>query len=400
MDFIKLKNLADKNEVRIDNHKGHTSNPAYYYDSLRNAFGFYFNTFITKNASYESYITATSTDKRKALKILESQFLDAENTVLSLVSFERFFELFLKDLLNKTNPKLSQSESGKSKSTWQLISKIQLKTFQPFIPIKGKGAHKIPFRETLKRFYDLIDYSKDPIKKSNKLVKKFLKIINNFTFLDNKKHKATLEFLNWYRDRILHSGNKLPRLRFLDYTITQRVIPIVCKILAGEEKMPTEWLFFTETVTGIKILDCMMNTKFEVRNLKSNKKIIETINNLLFIGHLKELGRANMNMNNAIRQNRATYEYNYHDPKGRGKRFAIAEKDNYPNAKNIKRCPCCNEESLVLYETKVDNWMGTKKTLIIQWIKCYTCEYHLRQNVFDLHFFNPKFEKLFDYQSS
>jgi len=398
MELIKLKNLATRNEVRIDNHKEYKSQPQYFYESLRNAFGFYFNTFIIKNASYDFYANATSRDKKKSLKILEHQFLDEENTVLSIVSFERFFELFIKDLLKKTNLKLSQSEDhkAKSKSTWDIIKKIQSKSFKPFIPIEEKGIHSTPFRETLKRFYDLITYSKDPTKDSNRLVKKFAETIQRFGFLDNNNCRATFEFINWYRDRILHSGNKLPTMRFLDFIVTQRIIPIVNKILTADNEIPADWLYFTRTISGINILETMMTLKFEATNQKNSKRIAETFNTLLFIAHLKELGRANMNMNNAVRNNNATYEYNYGNPIGRGERFALIEKEKHPKAIEIKKCPCCAGQSLVLYRIS-----GKELPMFsnenIEWIKCYVCEYHLRNNVFDLHYFDKSFEKFFDY---
>lgn len=398
MDITKLKNLAQRNEVRIDNHKAYNSKPHFFYSSLRNAFGFYFKTFITHNTSYDFYISATSTDKKKSLTILERQFLDEENTVLSIVSFERFFELFIKDLLKKTNPKLAQSEENRSRSnsTWNLLTKIQTKTFRPFIPAPGKGIHSAPFSVTLKRFYDLIDYSKDATKNSNRLVKKFAKTIQPFSFLDDADYKATFEFINWYRDRILHNGNKLPTMRLLDFIVTQRIIPIANRILQADKEIPTDWLYFTTTISGIKILDHMMNLKFEVTNQKSGKKIGETFDTLLLIAHLKELGRANMNMNNGVKRNHATYEYNYKDPFGRGERFAQIEKEKYPDAREIKKCPCCSGQSLVLYRINGTDLPIPSQTNI-DWIKCYTCEYHLRYNVFDLHYFDRNFEKLFDY---
>lgn len=392
MDVQKLKNLAAKNEVRIDDYKGHKSSPAYFYSSLRNALGFYFNTFQTKNESYEFYVSSTATNIKKNLTILESQFLDEENTVLSLVAFERFFELFLKDILKKTHIKLTYKEQGK-RTTWQRLERIKNNTFEPHKP-DGKRIHKIPFRETIQRFYDLIDYMSDPAKQNHSLVKRFSKAFTNFSFLANIDYKGTLEFINWYRDEILHIGNKLPRLRFFDFIVTQRILPIVKKILDAESSIPVDWLYFTKTISGIEILTSMININFEVRNNKSNKRIKETYDALLCIGHLKELGRANMKMNNSDRNNRSAHEYNYHDVYGRGERFALAEKNNHPNAKQIKKCPCCNGQSLVHY-VKYGSELPIKKRENIEWLKCYTCDYYIPYNVYDLHYFNQQFEKHF-----
>ena len=386
MDFDRLKKIAIENEVRIDNHDKYSQKPAYYYDSLRNAFKFYFNTFITKNVGYEFYITSISANRKDTLTILESQFLDAENTELCLISFARFFELFLKDILNKTNQNLTFDEQKSIKKTWELIEKIAAQEFE------AKKNYTIPLRITLNRFYDLVNYSKDNSKKDNKIIKKFSKTISEFSFIEKFEYKPIFRLLNWYRDRIMHNGNKLPTLQLLDYIVTQLIIPIALNILKSDKNIPENWLYFTKTISGINILDEMSNVKFEIKNLKNDAEISETLNSLFYIGHLKELGRANMNMNNAIRENRHPYEYNSLNPKGRGARFAEIEYKlkEYTEAKKIKTCPCCNGKSLVLYEIKTNN-------SIIQWIKCYTCDYYLRNNMFDLHLVNPKFKKLFDY---
>ena len=209
-------------------------------------------------------------------------------------------------------------------------------------------------------------------------------------------HESSLRLLSWYRDRILHNGNKLPSLWLLDYLVTQRFIPIINDIVIVEKEKLGQALFYLKTVTEKNIIDESMNIKFEFKDIKSGEKVNETYINLLKIGQIKELGRANLNMNLFVRNNRAAYEYNYHDPKGRGKRFAIAEKNEHPKAKEIKKCPCCGEESLVMYETQLENYMGKEETLIIQWVKCYTCDYHLRYNVGDPHLFNLSSEKIFN----
>ncbi len=294
MDFDRLKKITIENEVRIDNHDKYSQEPAYYYDSLRNAFRFYFNTFITKNVGYEFYITSISTNRKDNLAILESQFLDAENTELCLISFARFFELFLKDILNKTNQNLILDEQNSIKKTWELIKKIVAQKFE------AKKNYTIPLRITLNRFYDLVNYSKDNSKKDNEIIMKFSKIISEFSFIEKFEYKSIFRLLNWYRDRIMHNGNKLPTLQFLDYIVTQLIIPIALNILKSNKNIPENWLYFTKTISGINILDEMSKAKFEIKNLKNNAEISKTINSLFYIGHLKELGRANMNMNNAI----------------------------------------------------------------------------------------------------
>jgi hypothetical protein len=398
MKFADLKNLAEKNEVPVDNTKDRKRTPPHFFNSLRDAFASYFNTFRTNNSTYESYAMSTSTTKKAQLKILESQFLDVENTVLSMVHFQRFFELFIKDLLYRTNPKLTYSEDkshSRSGSTWQLVGNIQAKIFRPYKP-EGRII-SAPFSEILKRFYSLVIFTKDPAKQQNSLVRKFSKILQPYSFLDDDDHKATIEFINWYRNKILHNGTRLPSLRFFDYIVTQRIIPIVKRIRSLTKQEFGDWWYFLETKTGVDILDSLSTTEFEQTNSKTMKQVKITVRNLLHIGHLKELGRANFNMNWLMRRNlRATFEYNYYDPIGRGLRFAATEKEKNGYAKEIVSCPCCGNEPMVIYRQEHNDIFNHNQLLNIDWVKCYTCDYYLRYNTMEPALFKLHKEQLFN----
>src|SRR5258708_5938206 len=100
------QDLSQKNEVRIDTHKNFTRNTPYYHASLRRALDAYFNTSLSKNISIGDYISSTSTTSKNRMNIMERQFLDEDNTITTIVFFQRYFELFLKDLLKQTHPKL------------------------------------------------------------------------------------------------------------------------------------------------------------------------------------------------------------------------------------------------------------------------------------------------------
>lgn len=398
MKFTDLKNLAERNEVKIDNTKDRKRTPPHHFESLRNAFASYFSTFRTSNATLESYAMSTSTTPKKQLTILESQHLDVENTVLSLTNFERFFELYIKDILRHVHPRLVQEESRavpKARKTWQLLFKIQDGTFVPHKT--GNRTYTIAFRETLKRFYELFRYSRLPDKKSHPIVKKFVKTINSYQFLFCDEHKATLELINWYRDRILHNGNSLPSMRSLDYIVTQRIIPIVLAIRNQTRTEYGDWWFFLETVANIDLLGSLAAVKIEPRNAKSSKQINTAVQNLLYIGHLKELGRANLNMNWLMRRNlRATFEYNYFDPVGRGIRFAEIENEKNTYARQVASCPCCGHNSLVIYCQEWNDMFNGNSPLNIDWVKCYTCDYHVRYNTGEPAYFRLHNERLFN----
>lgn len=397
MTFIDLKNIAERNEVRIDNTKDRKRTPPYYFDSLRDTFVFYFHTFRSNNSSYEHYAVASSSVKKKNRKILENQFLDTENTVLSIVSCERFFELYIKDILRQTNAKLVYEEDRqtRSKNTWQVIGKIQSNTF--VARKAGRKSYTIPFRETLKRFYELIRYTKIQDKKSHPLVKRFGRILVNYQFLEEQEHKSTLEFINWYRDRILHNGNSLPSMRLLDFIIAKKVVPIVEAIRAKTKNEYGDWWYFLETVTKIDLLQSLLSVAILHRNTKSKKQVDSSVLNLLYIGHLKELGRANLNMNWLMQRNlRATFEYNYQDPLGRGKRFAEVEKEQNDHAMKVMSCPCCGNNSLVIYRQQINDIFNNGQLLNIDWVKCYTCDYHLRYNTGEPAYFNLHNQNLFN----
>lgn len=400
MNFKQLISLSDTNDVRIDNFRGYKQDRPHYYESLRHAFNFYFKTFITNNTHYSFYAEGLY---KKNVRILKHQFLDQENTVLTIVAFERFFELFLKDLLGRVNKKMILVLSD-TNNNGKLVSVKRLRNgVQEFINGISNGNYvpkmierkplSIPFRETIDRFYELLDFSvRNP--NSNSIVKKFSKLIAEYSFLDSIDYKATFQYLNWYRDRILHNGNKLPSLWLLDYTITQRVIPIVNELINVDSQRLGIDFFYFKTVTGIDILAGFDKVKFEFKDLKSKGKHYDSFIMLLKIGHLKELGRANMNMNLFVRMNRATYEYNYHDPKGRGIRFALAEK-KHPDFKKIPECPCCGVKSLVLYQLVTDDLFNPGQKMKIDWVKCYTCDYHLRYDTGEPYLMELYTEPLF-----
>jgi hypothetical protein len=377
MNIKQLKAISQKYDVRIDDHKGFKRSVPYYYDSLRHAFGYYFNTFISNNTGYSLYAEGLY---KQNVSILKYQKLDEDNTLLTLIAFERFFELFIKDVLARVNKKLTYTAAQKAKGgTEAIINQILTGAF---MPKKNDGKPlSIAFREAITRFYDLIDLTKTK-PGLNSVIKRFSRILKKYAFLDSQIHKVTFQYLNWYRDRILHNGNKLPSLWLLDYTVTQRVIPIIASLLQVENKEKGFDFFYFKTVTGIDILEAFNNIKFEFKHLNSKNHQHDCYIKLHKIGHLKELGRANMNMNFFVRKNQATYEYNYKDPKGRGARFALAEK-SHSDFKKISKCPCCGVESLVLYQIISDDIFNEGQKVKIEWVKCYTCEYHLRYDTYE-----------------
>lgn len=380
MEFVKLRKLAEKYEAGVVSRGGFTRTPPHYFSSLRHGLGAYFNTFHTQNASYEYYARGLSHVKwKRQLR----EYLDEDNSILAIVSLERFFELFIKDILRKVHKDLIYSSKHGYKDVPELFTRI---LSGEFIPKSTEGKkHTVPFKETLKRFFglvDLMDLQHRGI--ADNMTKKFSVIAKRYSVLTSKSCQGSLELLNWYRDRILHSGNRLPSLWLLDYIISQRLMPLIEEITTVHKKELDSSLFYLKTLTNIDIVKAIRSLSFDFSDLKSKSNEAIFLK-LLHLGHLKELGRANMNMNLYMRSNRqASYEYNYRDPMGRGKRFAKAERKEHKHAIDIKACPCCGVESMVVYRERIEDFFSeTKKMKNIDWVKCYTCEYHVRYNAGD-----------------
>jgi hypothetical protein len=181
-----------------------------------------------------------------------------------------------------------------------------------------------------------------------------------------------------------------------DYIVTQHVCPLIHELFKFEKDSIGGLPFYVTTVTGINIIEYILHVKFDFDELKDKTRMEATFSKLLYIGHLKELGRANINMNLHMRNGKATFEYNYHDVFGRGERFAQAEK-KHENFKKIKTCPCCERKSMVLYSLVIDDIFNKGRKLDIQWVQCYTCEYHVRYNAGDPAYFELSEIPIFDY---
>ncbi len=388
MNFEQLKALALSNEIRVSDTEDYFRTPPVYYDSLTHALQAFFSTYLTNNSSYNYYAQGLS---NKHGDIHKRDSLDEDNTMFTLIGFERFFELFIKDLLRTVNANLiayvEPNAKNKPSNTLDLVKQIQDGTFTARL-FDGKVG-SIPFKITLKRFYDMISLSKDDVTCSNnEIVRKFKEELRIHSYLDSPEYLATFQLLNWYRDKILHSGNDLPTMWFLDYLVTQKIMPIIIQIIESQKDKVGKGLFYLETLTKINLLEKFSQIKYEFEDLFRPNQIQDVLFNLLYIGHLKELGRATYTLKLPMRENRPTYEYAYRDPRQRARRFAETEKDNCAEAISISSCPCCAEATLVLYRIEALDYGNLPNYRNIHWVKCYYCDYYLWYNLYDPSVFN------------
>jgi hypothetical protein len=383
-----LRNFFKDNETRIGEHYK-TSLPVYY-DSLRHGFDFFFRTFRSKNYYYQDYAFSTlhafyeetnEEAKKREAAFVSREFTDDDNTLLSLISFQRFFELFSKSVLESIDERLALKLSNSHDFINMVVGNVDLKTGQ-----------RIEAGEALKRIEILFSSTDQSIEEHLPNLKNARE---KYPFFSQRDHLETIRLLNEWRNRLLHGGNVFPNLRAFDYFISKRVAPLVNEILPTEKAFEeSNAAFYLTTVTKIDLLKEIELLDFDLSKLNEFPLHEDTSYELVKLGHLKELGRANMKMNLFVRINHASFEYNYRDPLGRGVRFAEAERE-HEHFVSIDKCPCCGKGSLVLYQETIDDFFRAGKKIHIQWTTCYTCTYHIRINAGDPFIFGLSEKRIF-----
>ncbi|PKP17869.1 MAG: hypothetical protein CVU05_14725, partial [Bacteroidetes bacterium HGW-Bacteroidetes-21] len=351
-----------KNEIKVGQEKHVQVKIPIYYSSLDEAFFHYFLTFHDKNSSYH-FLLNPSTWTPESLSF--NFFAGYENVVFSILSFHRFIELFIKDILKRINPFLAVKFIEKEEELFKFLDNN----------ISPDEVKTVEYSEAYKRFkqaYRHYDRSSDV----------YNTILKDFEFLIERENSESLRYLTDWRNRIMHNGQNMPNVFAYDYLISQRIIPIVFQIIeADSKKLEGYKPYYFKTKTGINIIEEINNLKIDYKDFSSNDPQKNFFNNYLKLGHLKELGRASMKNNYWDRKNLSYFESNYKNPIGRYERFAQAEKvSNYYY--NLKNCPCCGEKTLLVYKEAFFNIIENKDDNI-KWVKCYCCDYFIKDNVDD-----------------
>ena len=374
--------------------EGYTSNVPNFYNSLRQGFDFYFRTFQSKNSSYDSYTFSFNNmdspfnleqQKRMQEDYINRDFTDEDNFLLSIVSFQRFFELLIKNILFEIDERL----------VLKVNSSDILSIINPSIKA-DKFTQKIEAGEAISRIKKL--YKRNDNGMFGDYFPDFDKVRLSYQFLVDEENISTIEQLNSWRNALLHGGTIFPNLRAVDYFFCKHIVPLVSQVIKNQDaKVGPRLYYYLETITGVNLLDKINSLKLDISSLNRYPLDDDTSESLLRLGHIKEFGRANMTMNFFMRVGHDTYQYNYHDVFGRGARFAEAEKQ-HEHYRVTKSCPCCGKESLVLYEHLIDDIFGGGRKKSIQWATCYTCSYHIRSNVGDPFYLGLSKEPIFDYK--
>src|SRR3989339_789839 len=359
-----------ENEVRIGNDKDFTTTPPLYYQSLNDAFRNYFNT-LRNNKDTFHFLLDFKFWNREAIGF---NFNKSDSAVFTILGFHRFFELLLKDILRRINPFLAVKFPENEEMTIKFHNN----------ELNAEQMETVEFKKAYDRFKETIKYNEHNQQKNE------YAIIQEFSFLNDD----ALVILARWRNRIIHNGNTIPNIYLLDYFVTQKLIPLVAKVVETDKNNFKNGLpHYFETFTGIKIIDEIQKIKYDYKDFRNEEKAKELAFKLLHIAHLKELGRARYGIEYTLKNNISYFEPYYENPIERNKRFALQEKI-HPAYNAIKTCPCCGFDTLVVYKKEYDDILTLKKDFI-SWFNCYTCTYSLKNNLGDPSYFGICKEPIF-----
>lgn len=340
------------NEIRIG--EDYTTFPPQYYSSLRNGFQSYFDTFLDMKDSIIFLIDFNWERKGIGFNFKVSY----DKVVSTIIDFHRFFELLMKDLLCKVNPYLGvRLESPKE------FVKFFIENTPP------KELKSVEFSGTLERLRVLIQ-----------------NVDENSEFVDVKKFKflldakASLKELSWWRNRLTHNGNKIPNIISLDYLISQKIIPLINKVvkiqseITGENHVP----YYFETATGINIIERIAKIKFTQKELILSDGTQRAIDQSLAqryieLYQLKALGRAAMNYGKISGININTYT-EYHRIQHKDSHKLIKFQEQAKEYYKTYNCLCCGNLTLATFKELIEGDELFKEQTFI-WSRCLVCDY-------------------------
>jgi len=368
-----LQKFLKNNEVSIKNNEKINFGFPMYYSSLHDGFLKYFQTFRDEKDMFHFHLNfETWNEESLAAKSMSSR----DNTIFAILSFHRFIELVIKDVLRRINPFLAVKLNEKAD---QLILLLENK-------LDAEDCKTIEFQESLNRF-------REAFKQYEQSSSVYTDHLKDYEFLIEKEALESISGLTEWRNRIMHNGNSLPNFYAFEYLMSQRIIPLLNKILLAEQKhFPNCIPYFFETPTGTNIINNILSIKFHFTDCNNFKNHAGLDEKLLKLGHLKELGRASINQNVPLRKNVSFYEPYYRTPIERAERIAESEK-NHENFHHTQNCICCGKNTLVTYKVDIDfPWIEVK---YVSWFKCYFCDYSLKNNVRDPQYFGLSEKPLF-----
>ncbi len=362
---MSLKEFFEEQDVRLgDDFQTHP--PAYYW-SLNEAFQHYFETFRFNRMAYHFLVHFPDADRKN--KAWHSS--GYEHSIFTLLSFHRFFELLIKDLLHQLHPNLIRV--GDDEEIFASVA--QKATLDVTVKTVGLMDGRRRLLKAFDRFADKDSYRR---------------VFSDFEFLRAGDSQEVMSMVNTWRNKIVHGGRILPNYFALDFLVSQKIIPLIAKVIGAHSQTlkPTS-LPFMLTKSEIEVFDEINKIKYSYRDFENPGRGL--VNKLLKLGHLKEMGRTTF-----VEPVAPFVEGDHTEILQRAKRMAAHEPEG-PFAPRIVKCPCCNEMAAVVYEKVYTGW--NNETHRREWIKCFNCDYLISDLLGDPFDFGLSKERLFSLQS-
>lgn len=355
-----------KNEVRI-NEDFQSSRP-HYYTSLNSGFKNYFESFLDVKDKIVDLLDFNWT--RESIGFDFS--IKYDKVVTTIVDFHRFFELLIKDLLRRINPELTNKSAKSPKDFVDSILKKNTSQKSQFVEF-SEGFDRL--KHICKNLKDYPDAEK----------------IGEFNFLFSD---TTLNELKYWRNRLIHNGNKIPNLFSFDFLISQKVIPLVSQVIETEKRVFQKKYepYYFKTATGINIIEKIKNIKFSTKELKSKPKRKKGENSslrrkIIELYHLKGIGRAAMNYDRHSKIKQDVY-IEYHRLQKYDSHKFIYFQEKLPYFYKTSNCLCCGNPTLATFKENIERKFFND-VLHLVWCHCLVCDYGISNKLG-----NPKDSKI------
>lgn len=265
----------------------------------------------------------------------------------TIVHFQHFAELIIKDLLRKKHELLALDASKEHDLFYRLLQGEQIK------PVDYEKLKSVEFGLALERFCELV--------KKGRLDKEKLDFI-----LQSKKWLFKLNIL---RNRLLHRGSYILRYNALDQFVGKWILPFLLNVvsLSDYKDMERFWKY--------GLLSCGIDPIQEIiYHFKTYGEY-----NIGKIAFLKELGRASFENPLTTRSNAYSEKLVQH----RAEKMAEIESD-WPRGNRVIICPVCGTRSLIVFDDfEVDDPNSDGSYEIVSrfnWeVKCSCCSFTINQ---------------------